>query len=253
VPAIQIAAAQCPSIAGNIEHNIHLHLQIIDAAIQQGIELLVFPELSLTGYELAFSERCKLKPSDSRLAPFRQRANQHRMTIVVGAPIDIDETRPALGAIIFSPYGVSTYFKQHLHGAEQQFFLAGPAARPIRVKDLPVSLAICADTNQPSHAQAAADAGAHIYAAGVMFSDAGYGHDCAQLQRYASGHGMAVLMANHCAPTGGLTAAGGSTVWGPDGMVLGQAAGKTPALVIARQKAQSWEGQVMPLTLTPLS
>jgi len=251
VPVIKIAAAQCPSVAGNIEQNIQLHLQFVDAAIQQQVELLVFPELSLSGYELAFAERCRIHPSDPRLTPFRQRAIQHQMTIAVGAPVDSGDGLPELGAIIFSPYGVTTYAKQHLHGPENQFFKAGAASRPIKVKELPVAMAICADTNHTSHARAAVEAGAHIYAAGVMFSEAGYPADAAQLETYAQSSNMAVLMANHCAPTGGSVPAGASTIWSPGGAVLGRADSNTPALVIAQERASQWQGTVVPIKLTP--
>ncbi len=249
MPVIHIAAAQCPSIAGDIERNIQLHLQMVEAAVEQGIELLVFPELSLTGYEPAFAERCKLQPTDGRLAPFRQLANRHQITLVLGAPIDTGESRPALGSIVFSPYGVSTYYKQHLHPGEEQFFQPGQASRPIKVKDLPVALAICADSSHPEHVQAAVDAHAHIYASSMMVSIEGFNNDSQQLQQYASQHQITVLMANHCAPTGGWKPAGRSTIWSPEGNVLCSADITEPALVIARQRALEWQGSVRTVIL----
>ncbi|MCV6589832.1 MAG: carbon-nitrogen hydrolase family protein [Marinobacterium sp.] len=247
MPAIKIAAAQCPSIAGDLERNIDIHLQMIDAAIQEGVELLVFPELSLTGYEPVFAERCKLQTNDPRLTRFRQLAIRHHITLVVGAPLDTGEKRPALGAIIFSPYGISTYHKQYLHGGEAQFFQPGVPQKPIKVKQLPVSLAICADTSHPEHALSAACAHSHIYAAGVMFSHQGYDDNSQQLKHYAQEHGMTVLMANHGAPTGGWQAAGKSTIWGPDGSILSQAPDTGAALVIAQQRACDWSGTLIPL------
>jgi len=252
VPVIHIAAAQCPSIAGDIDRNIQLHLQMAEVAVQQGIELLVFPELSLTGYEPVFSQRCKLQPNDARLAPFRQLANRHQITLVLGAPIDIGDGKPALGSIIFSPYGTSTYYKEHLHPGEEQFFQPGNATRPIKVKNLPVALAICADANHPEHAQAAATAHAHIYAASVMISTEGFALDSQQLQHYAGEHAMTVLMANHCAPTGGRQPAGRSAIWGPEGTLLCSADTTEAALVIARQRALEWQGSVHPVCLQPV-
>lgn len=249
MPAIRIAAAQCPSIAGDIQRNISIHNQMLAAAVEEKIELLIFPELSLTGYEPAFADRCKLQLNDPRLNHFRQTAHQHQMTIVVGAPIDVGSERPMLGSIIFSPLGVSSYFKQHLHSGEELFFQAGSTSSPIKVKNLPVSLAICADTNHPEHAQAAANNDAIVYGASVMFSDSGYAADTTMLQAYARQHQMAVLMANHNSPTGGWHPAGKSTIWNPQGEVLCQAVGTEAALIIGQQKAQQWEGSVKMVTL----
>jgi predicted amidohydrolase len=46
------AVAQIDCKVGNVAHNLARHLQFIDKAIAQGVQLLVFPELSLTGYSL---------------------------------------------------------------------------------------------------------------------------------------------------------------------------------------------------------
>jgi NAD+ synthase (glutamine-hydrolysing) len=46
------AVAQIDCRVGDIAHNLERHLQYIDKAIAQGVQLIVFPELSLTGYSL---------------------------------------------------------------------------------------------------------------------------------------------------------------------------------------------------------
>lgn len=45
------AAAQSISIAGDVRANLVRHQHFMQAAAEQGVQLLVFPELSLTGYE----------------------------------------------------------------------------------------------------------------------------------------------------------------------------------------------------------
>lgn len=50
--AIVIAAAQSISRPGDIEANVREHLRFITAAHAARVQMLVFPELSLTGYEL---------------------------------------------------------------------------------------------------------------------------------------------------------------------------------------------------------
>jgi NAD+ synthase (glutamine-hydrolysing) len=49
---MKIALAQMAPRLGNIKKNLDLHLQTIEKARKAGVDLLVFPELSLTGYKL---------------------------------------------------------------------------------------------------------------------------------------------------------------------------------------------------------
>ena len=57
-----IGAVQIQVIPGNIEYNIQKHIQWMEIAKTHGLEAIVFPEMSLTGYdrtpavELIFSE-----------------------------------------------------------------------------------------------------------------------------------------------------------------------------------------------------
>src|SRR5205085_9534817 len=47
---LAVAAAQIASVPGDIPANLRKHLDAIDAARSKGVEVLLFPELSLTGH-----------------------------------------------------------------------------------------------------------------------------------------------------------------------------------------------------------
>lgn len=49
---MRVGLAQLRPTLGNIERNVNLHLELIAKAKQNQVELLLFPELSLTGYRL---------------------------------------------------------------------------------------------------------------------------------------------------------------------------------------------------------
>lgn len=51
MPTLTIAAAQSISVAGDLPGTIARHLDFRVAAAEQGVQLRVFPELSLTGDE----------------------------------------------------------------------------------------------------------------------------------------------------------------------------------------------------------
>lgn len=106
-----------------------------------------------------------------------------------------------------------------------------------------MALSVCADFTHASHAHAAAQAGAVVYAASVLISDNGYTHDSDVLQSYAREHSFGVLMANHGGPSGGWSCAGRSAFWSPDGNLVVSAPGKGDCLVIARRRGGVWQGQ----------
>lgn len=239
---IRIAAAQSPSIAGDIEANVRIHLRFIEAAQAEGVQLLLFPELSLCGYELPLLRDCLLAPDDARLAPLRDAAMATGMRIIAGAPVGDDNgALPCIAAINFLPDGTSTvYRKQYLHPGEELYAQPGPmGAHCQQLNGQRYAQAICADATHYRHAADAAAAGATIYLAGVLISDAGYANDAAKLQRYASDFGMGVLMANHAAPSGGYAAAGRSAWWRAGGALVAQVDGPGSALLIVDQDGRA--------------
>ena len=50
---ITIAAAQSTSVKADVEQNVQIHIRFIRHAARNNVRLIVFPELSLTGYEPA--------------------------------------------------------------------------------------------------------------------------------------------------------------------------------------------------------
>ena len=250
---IRIAAAQSISVSGDIAANVHIHTQFITAAQHAGVDLLVFPELSLCGYEPTLLPGCVLHPGDGRLTPLQELARQARMAIVVGAPIaSQDALRPHIGAISFYPNGSSSvYCKKHLHTSEESFATPGDPAgdNHFALHGTPLALAICADAMHPPHAERAAVAGAALYIASSVVSVGSYTAEVAQLQHCARQFGMGVLMANQGGTTGGYVCAGRSSFWAPGGNLVVAAPGTGPVLVVAEYGPLGWNGAVHAVAL----
>lgn len=87
-----------------IAANVQNHLRFVEAAAEQGVQWLVFPELSLTGYELAAMPSLLLHPEHVLLAPLREAAQRTGMAITVGALVDSGSTLPCIGP---SPCGLT--------------------------------------------------------------------------------------------------------------------------------------------------
>lgn len=247
--SLTLAAAQSISIAGDVPANIQRHLLLMRAAAAQGVQLLVFPELSLTGYEPALAASLAIAPEDAVLAPLREMARELRLTAVVGMPVRLaSQAAVRVGALVLgADGGLAVYTKQYLHPGEDAVFVPGQGGATLEWGEDRIALAVCADFSHASHPCAAAEAGANVYAAGVLISEGGYAGDSALLQGYAVEHELLVLMANHGGPSGGWACAGRSAIWGPDGSLLAAVPGMGDALVIARRNDGQWAGQVVTL------
>jgi predicted amidohydrolase len=218
-----LAAAQTKPFRHNTAANIRDHLRLIRQASDQKASLLLFPELSLTGYERELAGDLAFSANDGRLEVFQQEAERHLMTIIVGAPLNL-ASGLHIGAFIFQPgKAVSVYTKQFLHEGEEQFFRPNFDFNPlIEVGDFRISLAVCADISNPEHPANAAKAGATLYAAGLFYTPGGIAEAYEQLGSYAETYGMHVLMANYGGPSYGLPAAGQSACWNNKGELVGK-------------------------------
>ncbi|MCP1455489.1 putative amidohydrolase [Pseudomonas kilonensis] len=190
------AAAQSISIAGDVRANLLRHQHFMQAAAEQGVQLLVFPELSLTGYERGLAADLAILPEDAVLQPLRDLAQELGLTAVVGMPIRLSADAPVLiGALVLGADGsLGVYSKQHLHPGEEVAFAPGHGGLMLTMGQDRIALAVCADFSHASHAAAAAGQGATLYAAGVLITEGGYVPDTTLLQGYARQHAMTVLI-----------------------------------------------------------
>ena len=226
-------AAQSSSVRGDIEGNVKGHLRMIKEAAKHGAALIVFPELSLTGYEPDLAESLCLEPNDARLGAFQKMADKHTMKILVGAPYR-EGGSIHIAAFLYQPDGEPlVYTKHHLHDGEEKYFEPGTRGMIFDVPGERASVAICADIAHPEHAENAAANGATIYAAGVLITPEGYEADAALLQGYSEKHYMMVIMANHASPSGGFESAGKSAIWDGLGNLKATGPPQGEALVIA--------------------
>jgi predicted amidohydrolase len=80
---LTVSLAQCDAVLGDVAANLDAHLAAIERARADGAGLVVFPELSLTGYSLRDLTRdVALSADDERLAPLREASRE--IDIVAG-------------------------------------------------------------------------------------------------------------------------------------------------------------------------
>ncbi|UCE60469.1 MAG: carbon-nitrogen hydrolase family protein [Phycisphaerales bacterium] len=116
--AFTIAAAQSSSKKGAVEANVQTHTEFVRVAAEHNVDLIVFPELSLAGYEPEIARDTTIAVDDARLLPLKEQAERFDMTIVVGAPVPSSGEKPHIGALIFDAGNASVYAKQFLHPSD---------------------------------------------------------------------------------------------------------------------------------------
>jgi predicted amidohydrolase len=217
---MKISVAQTRPNKGNIEANILNHRRLIDLAITEKTDMIIFPELSITGYEPELCQDLATTQDDERFDIFQQISDTHHLTIGIGVP-----TRSDLGilisTVIFQPNQPrQNYSKQHLHSSETPFFVAGN--HHTFLANNQVTLAICYELSIPEHSANAFQNGANVYIASTVNSYNGVDKDLNILANIAKNYSMTVLMANCIGQTGEYNCAGKSSVWNKQGKLLGQ-------------------------------
>ncbi|MCC4616600.1 carbon-nitrogen hydrolase family protein [Xanthomonas campestris pv. asclepiadis] len=214
---MKLVAAQILSAPGEIETNIGKHLDVIRLAAGKGADVVVFPELSLTGYEPGMAEALAVHPTDARLDAFQVLSDRHGMLIAVGAPTK-GAKGTEIGMLCFQPGLERTaYSKQHLHPDELAFFSPGTEQRVLRQADHVLAPAICYESLQASHAEHAAELGAQVYLASVAKSERGVASAYRHYPATAKKHSMTVMMANCVGAADSFIGAGLSAIWNRDG------------------------------------
>ncbi len=258
--ARSIAAAQTIPIRGDVDASVAHHVRLVHAAAEERAQVLVFPELSLTGYELDLATELAFSERDPRLAPLVEMASSYRMTLIVGAPVRIG-SRLHIGAfIVSSDREVGLYTKHHLGAfptsaspdgivpaAEESVFHPGNRNPLVRFGGNTAALAVCADTSRPSHPKEAADRGARTYLASMFVLPSDLEKETASLRSYAVRHAMAVVLANYGGPSGGLPSGGGSAIWSEKGELLAQLEGIGAGVAVAIESDAGWRARTVML------
>ncbi len=211
--SMKISLAQTQPVSGNFEANIKDHLKFVEQAIEQDAGLVIFSELSLTGYEPELAKSLAIDLHDSRLDPFQALSDAHNIVICVGAPTKADNGI-CISLVFFRPNKErSLYAKQHLHEDEDPYFIPGPPSDGLISAEKKVALAICYELTIPEHSEAANVNGAEVYIASVAKTVNGVARNNPRLSEIAKRYQIPVLMCNCVGAFDGNTGGGQSGSW----------------------------------------
>jgi predicted amidohydrolase len=218
-PPLDLAVAQPAVTAGDLDETVASHVGAVRAATAR---VVVFPEMSLTGYRLDAHD---VALDDPALAPLVEACAEAGALALVGAPV-AEDGRSVIALLAVDADGVTiAYRKVWLDDTETARFAPGDGPAVIDVDGWRIGLAICRDTRFAEHDAATAALGMDVYVAGVVH----HGHESEvtdeRARRIAIDRGVWVAMASYAGPTGeGFgTTAGGSGIWAPGGEVVARA------------------------------
>ncbi len=219
---MKICVAQTRPIKGNIQSNIDNHKELIDLAISSGANMIVFPELSITGYEPELANELATHKDDNRFDDFQKISDAKQIAIGVGVPIRTP-TGIYISLVIFQPQKArQLYSKQYLHSDEEPFFVSGPNTTGLINIETNIALAICYELSVPQHSEDAFKNGAEVYVASVVKSVGGVEKAIQNLSNIAKKYVMTVLMANCIGECDGYECGGKTSIWNNKGTLLGQ-------------------------------
>lgn len=162
-----IAMAQVESVLGEVEVNLQKLKKYISDAAKSGVELVVFPELVLTGYnlELLGSRVSEFaKKSSYAIKELQNAANEHNIAVVTG--LSMEKEVPGIvynSAIVIDANGelLGSYDKVNAFGLERFYYRKGSQFPIFTLKNgFKFGVMICYDAGFPEVARILALKGA---------------------------------------------------------------------------------------------
>jgi predicted amidohydrolase len=245
----RVAAWQCLPGSRDVAGNLRRLDAICASAAAQQVEVLVTPEMFISGYAITLAEVLRLAedaggPTETAVA---QIARRHRLAIVYGHPERAPGARTPEGsapqdgaynaATMIGPDGVvrGRHRKVHLYGDldRDQFVAGGEPPTAFDFDGARAGMLICYDVEFPEAVRSLAVDGAR-----AVFVPTANMAGCEQVQEVlvrarACENGTGIVYANYCGADDVFEYNGLSMICGPRGEVLAQADAKTEELVIA--------------------
>jgi predicted amidohydrolase len=218
--ALTIAVAQPACIPHDLHANGSIHARAVRYARTR---IVVFPELSLTGYEL---EAAAVDPGDLALEPIVRACRESGSTALVGAPVAGPGGQTFIAMLAVGTAGVSILYRKRWLGDEEGVrFTPGDEPTVLDVDGWRVGVGICKDTGMREHVERMAELGIDTYCAGLVHLLEELGEQEERAVSIARRCGAFVAFASFAGPTGGgySQTAGSSTIWTSNGQVLSRA------------------------------
>jgi predicted amidohydrolase len=219
---MRIALAQTKPVKGHVESNIAGHKKFIALALLYRADLILFPELSITGYEPSLAKELAITANDIRFDDFQKISDTKNISICIGAPLK-GNNGTLISTIFFQPEQYpKVYSKRYLHADEESYFINGQEQVFLNKGNHIIAPAICYELSVPQHAKDAHTWGADIYLVSVAKTAQGMSRAIETLSNTSVDYSMTVLLSNCVGNCDNFLSAGRSSVWTRKGKLIAQ-------------------------------
>ncbi|CCB63666.1 MULTISPECIES: carbon-nitrogen hydrolase family protein [unclassified Hyphomicrobium] len=233
---MRLAVCQVSAALGDKAKNIATISRAVHTAACWGTDLVVLPELFLTGYNIGSRAAELAEAMDGpSLTAVAKIAARESCAICVGFA-ERDGKNVFNSSALFDTQGnlVALYRKIHLFGPkEQELFTAGDELVVARLGDCTIGMAICYDIEFPEFARALKRRGADLIVAPTANMLPFVEVPTTFVRARALENGLFLAYANHCGTEAELEYTGMSGISGPDGLDLARAGIRGEALLLA--------------------
>lgn len=238
------ALGQLESVRNNITENISKHIEFIRESSKYGAQIIIFPEMSLTGYESYFEKHQLFTINDKRLDLLQCAADEYNVIVIVGAPLLIDKKAYISSLLILPNSKHEIYIKKHLHTGEDTFFHSIKDCDPVvKLNDDQLSFAICYDIEIDEHIRSAKSRDSSTYVASIFYSLKGIDSGIQRLEKLSIEYHMDILMANYVGSCWNTDAGGKSSVLTRRGEKIIEGDSFTECLLVAEKNSDGWIGK----------
>jgi predicted amidohydrolase len=138
-------------IAGDFKKNLESSITFISKAAQSSADIVVFPEMNLTGYVAGPGIISISKPIDEDiLSLFSNMAKDLKITILTGLAEKTSNNNIYASHLIFYPNGnYEIYRKIHTAPYEKEFFTAGNKVKVFESQGITFGIQLCYDAHFP--------------------------------------------------------------------------------------------------------
>jgi predicted amidohydrolase len=215
-------------LSDKIDRNIKKLSVFVKQAADLKLDILCFPECSLTGYMRDFHD---IRKGDIELALgiIHEQAVRCNLNLLVGTPYFENNSMFNAAVLLKTDKSRAVYFKNILTEFDQKYFTKGEDTLSFEVNGIKCGVLICRDQNSPGLVHQYAKEGANA----VFFLAAHYYPPAEARKKFdknralpitrAVENGVYILKSNAVGSQGAVVSLGGSLIVNPEGSVICEA------------------------------
>ncbi len=233
---MKIAVAQIQCKVGDVQANVDKILNHIERASLRGAQLIVFPEMADTGYDVAMIAGHASSWSHGPLRQIRKSAEKNNIYVVCGLS-EIENQNLYNALAVIGPEGrvAGKYRKVHLAAFsplhEDRIFTAGGGFETVQIGEFKCGLMICYDLRFPEMARRLVLNGAQMLLLSSAWPLSRRNHWNTLIAARAIENQVFFAAANHAGGNSSLSFCGSSMIVDPFGITVSSASVKDEMII----------------------